>query len=291
MLCRTDTVVRFCVKMTAKNLMGIDFQWGNLKIIPQKRILCSCRFSDHGFTYGPWERGLTVDGAVRQFFTRFHGLRLKSGDPLNSSVSKGTECTLIGLNGQNPVKSVQPHLRPAPFSWIQIQMGISCRMKFHSVFVFFTTAGADAPGAQHRQKPVLVIIFLQNTRAMPSGGFRCGCFGVFAAWESGPRDRALSVPRHCVDAYKSDRGKGVTRPHRAHVARNGVLGPENPKSVTSRSLTWRCLKNTREFPESITSAGAKFWLRFLLSVLVLVIVWSPKLELFCLQLERFCLHN
>ena len=32
---------------------------------------------------------------------------------------------------------------------------------------FFTTTGADAPGAQHREKPVLVIIFLENTRECP----------------------------------------------------------------------------------------------------------------------------
>ena len=35
------------------------------------------------------------------------------------------------------------------------------------------------------------------------------------------------------------------------------------------------LENTREFPETITSTGAKFWLRFCLSVLVLVIFKSP----------------
>ena len=29
---------------------------------------------------------------------------------------------------------------------------------------FFTTTGADAPAAQHRQKPVLVVIFVENTR-------------------------------------------------------------------------------------------------------------------------------
>ena len=34
----------------------------------------------------------------------------------------------------------------------------------------------------------------------------------------------------------------MARPHGAPVARNGILGPENPKSVTSRSVTWRCLK-------------------------------------------------
>ena len=33
----------------------------------------------------------------------------------------------------------------------------------------------------------------------------------------------------------------MTRPHRAPVAQNGILGPEHPKSVTSRSVTWRCL--------------------------------------------------
>ena len=35
------------------------------------------------------------------------------------------------------------------------------------------------------------------------------------------------------------------------------------------------LGNTRDFPESITSTGAKFWLRFCLSVLALVIFKSP----------------
>ena len=34
----------------------------------------------------------------------------------------------------------------------------------------------------------------------------------------------------------------MTRPHRALVAQNGILGPHNPKSVTSRSVTWRCLR-------------------------------------------------
>ena len=33
----------------------------------------------------------------------------------------------------------------------------------------------------------------------------------------------------------------MTRPHRAPVAQNGFLGPDNPKSVTSRSVNWRCL--------------------------------------------------
>ena len=32
---------------------------------------------------------------------------------------------------------------------------------------FFTTTGADASGAQYRQKPVLVMIFLENTREFP----------------------------------------------------------------------------------------------------------------------------
>ena len=61
---------------------------------------------------------------------------------------------------------------------------------------FFTTTGADAPGVQHPLKPVLVIIFLENTR---------------------------------------------------------------------------------EFPEMISSTGAEFWLRFCLSVLVLVIFKSPSI--------------
>ena len=40
------------------------------------------------------------------------------------------------------------------------------------------------------------------------------------------------------------------------------------------------LENTREFPEIITSTGAKFWLRFCLSALVLVIFKSPILRRF-----------
>ena len=31
----------------------------------------------------------------------------------------------------------------------------------------------------------------------------------------------------------------MTRPHRTPAAQNGILGPDNPKSVTSRSVTWR----------------------------------------------------
>ena len=42
----------------------------------------------------------------------------------------------------------------------------------------------------------------------------------------------------------------MTRPYRAPVTQNGILGPENPKSVTSRSVTWRCLT---ENPKSVTS--------------------------------------
>ena len=40
---------------------------------------------------------------------------------------------------------------------------------------------------------------------------------------------------------KSDREEGVTRPHGAPVAQNGIPGPENPKSITSTSVTWRSL--------------------------------------------------
>ena len=60
---------------------------------------------------------------------------------------------------------------------------------------FFATTGADAPGAQHQWKSVLVIVFPENTRG---------------------------------------------------------------------------------FPEIITSTGAKFWLRFCLSILVLVILQPPR---------------
>ena len=35
----------------------------------------------------------------------------------------------------------------------------------------------------------------------------------------------------------------MTRPHRTPAVQNRSLGPENPKSVTSRSVTWRCLNN------------------------------------------------
>ena len=40
------------------------------------------------------------------------------------------------------------------------------------------------------------------------------------------------------------------------------------------------LENTREFPEIITSNGAKFWLRLCLSVLALVIFKSPTSVIF-----------
>ena len=59
---------------------------------------------------------------------------------------------------------------------------------------------------------------------------------TFGAQDSRPRDRALSAPRDCLDAYKSDREKYVTRPHRAPVAQNAILGSQNPKSVTCRSV-------------------------------------------------------
>ena len=57
--------------------------------------------------------------------------------------------------------------------------------------------------------------------------------GVFGACESGPRDRALSASRHCLDAYKSDFEKDVTRPHRAPVAQNRI-GGSNPRAPTLR---------------------------------------------------------
>ena len=62
--------------------------------------------------------------------------------------------------------------------------------------------------------------------------FFTGLSGFFGAWDSGSHDRALSTPRRCLDAQKSDREKGVTRSHRAPVAQNGILGPQNPRSVT-----------------------------------------------------------
>ena len=68
-------------------------------------------------------------------------------------------------------------------------------------------------------------------------------FLFLGAWDSRPRDRALSALRHCLDAYNSDREEGVLRPHRAPVAQNGILGPENLKSRTSRPVTWRCWTN------------------------------------------------
>ena len=42
----------------------------------------------------------------------------------------------------------------------------------------------------------------------------------------------------------------MTRPHRAPVAQNGILVPENPKSVTSRSVTWRCSTFCLDFYKS-----------------------------------------
>ena len=47
------------------------------------------------------------------------------------------------------------------------------------------------------------------------------------------------------------------------------------------------LENTGEIPEMITSTGAKFWLRFCLSVLVLVIFKSPITVGACFSLTIF----
>ena len=40
----------------------------------------------------------------------------------------------------------------------------------------------------------------RNYRTVPNGGFRCLWFGDLGARDSGPRDRALSAPKHCMDA-------------------------------------------------------------------------------------------
>ena len=47
------------------------------------------------------------------------------------------------------------------------------------------------------------------------------------------------------NTYKSDRARGMTRPHKALVAQNGILGPKNPPG-TSRSVTWQRLKEEWE---------------------------------------------
>ena len=52
--------------------------------------------------------------------------------------------------------------------------------------------------------------------------------GIFGARDAGPRLRALSALRRRLDAWKSDREKGVPRPHRAPVAQDGILGPQYP---------------------------------------------------------------
>ena len=45
-------------------------------------------------------------------------------------------------------------------------------------------------------------------------------------------------PSECLE---NQRERGVTRPHRARVAQNRILGPKNTRSVTSRSVSWRSL--------------------------------------------------
>ena len=60
------------------------------------------------------------------------------------------------------------------------------------------------------------------------------------SWQSSVRPKTLL--RRLEKWSKSDRKEGVTRPHRAPVAQNRILGPKNTRSVTSRSVTWRSLK-------------------------------------------------
>ena len=76
---------------------------------------------------------------------------------------------------------------------------------------------------------------------MPNGGLRCRLFEVLGP---GILDfvTELCPPQDTASMLTSDQGKGVTRPCGGPVAQNGTLGPENPKSATSRSATWRCLK-------------------------------------------------
>ena len=40
---------------------------------------------------------------------------------------------------------------------------------------------------------------------------------------------------------QDDREEGVTLPHRAPVAQNGILGPKNTRSVMFKSVTWQPL--------------------------------------------------
>ena len=56
----------------------------------------------------------------------------------------------------------------------------------------------SAPNA-HPLKSANFILFVVSP-SVTSGGVRRGWFGVFGARDSGPHDRALSVPRHCLDA-------------------------------------------------------------------------------------------
>ena len=74
-----------------------------------------------------------------------------------------------------------------------------------------------------------------------SGGFHCWWFGVFGARESRPHDRALSAPRHCLDALFNDRKKRRGASPQSTCRGKGNPGPEKPKTVTSKSVTWRCL--------------------------------------------------
>ena len=80
-----------------------------------------------------------------------------------------------------------------------------------------------------------MVVFVADDLGFWGPGFR-------TSWQSSVRPKTLL---RCLD--KSSR-EGVVRPHRAPVAQNGILGPENPKCVTSRSVTWRCLKFSASAP-------------------------------------------
>ena len=85
------------------------------------------------------------------------------------------------------------------------------------------------------------INFAEPSRTVPNFGFRCGWFGVFGgpgfrtSWQSSARPKTLL---RCLEKWSRER-RDASPQSTCRTERNP--GPENPKSVTSRSVTWWCL--------------------------------------------------
>ena len=73
--------------------------------------------------------------------------------------------------------------------------------------------------------------------------FRCGWFGVFGARDSRPRDRALSVPRHCLDTVIFEIITFLIQKHFKRVTVTVIWGKLIQmifKMVIGNQWKWRC---------------------------------------------------